>query len=326
MYRIDNPTAVVSRPAPAASGTPGFFTKGNPSLAIPATIVDDDFLNAQQEELMAFLTTAGITPDKTNEAQVLAAVRQMFGGAIVQTLGPGNNGLQLGEVHAGVLFFDATAGSFAVTLPDAGRPMTFRLVRVDQVWGNSVTINRHGTDLIDGAFTNIVLDGLESREIVSYPGTGTWQTFGRSQRTKTGLLAQVHFASTAAGISTTSATYQSGGLSISVVKRRASNKIRWVAAGNFSNDTTSSGPGALADMTVSYDIGAGQVPLGNPVTVGVKYPGTGTGNQIKASAVCIAEDDGTLAQSYTARMSFRSNAGDQISSNGCELYGVELWN
>lgn len=77
MYRIDNDTAVPALPVPAAVGpNPNhYFTKGNPGSGIPATIVDDDWANAVQEEICAVIVAAGISLNKTNRAQLLAALR-----------------------------------------------------------------------------------------------------------------------------------------------------------------------------------------------------------------------------------------------------------
>ncbi|MDN7741569.1 MULTISPECIES: phage tail protein [Burkholderia] len=78
MFRIDQTTAVTALPAPSAAGTPGFFTGGNPATGQAATIVSADWLNLVQEELMSFLTEAGIVPSKTSYGQVLAAVQHLF--------------------------------------------------------------------------------------------------------------------------------------------------------------------------------------------------------------------------------------------------------
>ncbi|MGS1033321.1 hypothetical protein [Burkholderia glumae] len=78
MFRIDQTTAVTALPAPSAAGTPGFFTGGNPATGQAATIVSADWLNLVQEELMSFLTAAGIAPNKTSYGQVLQAVQQLF--------------------------------------------------------------------------------------------------------------------------------------------------------------------------------------------------------------------------------------------------------
>jgi hypothetical protein len=83
MRRIKGPGAVTSKPAVViASGPEGYFTSGDPGGSVPATVVPDWWLTQQQEELLAFLTAAGITPDATGAdmAQVLAAARVLFGG------------------------------------------------------------------------------------------------------------------------------------------------------------------------------------------------------------------------------------------------------
>lgn len=61
-----------------AIGTPQFATDGNPASGIPATIWPAYAWNAIQEEMMAVLSAAGVTPDRTNNAQVLAALRALF--------------------------------------------------------------------------------------------------------------------------------------------------------------------------------------------------------------------------------------------------------
>ncbi|WP_186113941.1 hypothetical protein [Burkholderia gladioli] len=81
MYRTDQPTAVTALPVPAPAGTPGFFTGGNPATGQAATIVDADFLNMIQEELISILTAASISPNKTAYGQVLASLEKLFAAA-----------------------------------------------------------------------------------------------------------------------------------------------------------------------------------------------------------------------------------------------------
>lgn len=84
MYRIDNPSAAAALPTPKPPGTEGYFTAGNPTTGQQATIVEADFLNTVQEELMNLINKGGITPDKTNNAQVLQALSNLFTGAMIQ--------------------------------------------------------------------------------------------------------------------------------------------------------------------------------------------------------------------------------------------------
>lgn len=86
MFRIDDPSAVASPPTPAAAGTEGYFSEGNPGAGTPATRVTSDFLNMLQEELRGVVVAGGLTPSKTDRTQLLAAIQ-----ALVKTLALGFN-------------------------------------------------------------------------------------------------------------------------------------------------------------------------------------------------------------------------------------------
>ncbi len=79
MHRIDDPSNVPTLPAPRPPGTPGYFTGGSPgSSGFAATVVRYEWTNAVQEELAAIVAAAGLALDKTNNNQVLQALRQML--------------------------------------------------------------------------------------------------------------------------------------------------------------------------------------------------------------------------------------------------------
>jgi hypothetical protein len=78
MYQTDDPTAVVALPTPAAPGTPGYFTDGNPGSGLQATILRADFMNSVMMELLNVITAAGITPSKTAYNQVLLAIQHLI--------------------------------------------------------------------------------------------------------------------------------------------------------------------------------------------------------------------------------------------------------
>lgn len=82
MFRTDQNTAVTSLPVPAPAGTPGFFTGGNPATGQAATILDADWLNMVQEELMSVLAAASITPSKTTYTQIVAAIRALIASSV----------------------------------------------------------------------------------------------------------------------------------------------------------------------------------------------------------------------------------------------------
>lgn len=65
-----------------AAATPaGEFTEGNPVGAVPATPIKAMWLNAIQRELVAVIEGAGLTLDKTNDGQLLAAVQRLVANA-----------------------------------------------------------------------------------------------------------------------------------------------------------------------------------------------------------------------------------------------------
>jgi hypothetical protein len=80
MDRIANGTQVASLPTPAtAVGTPGYGTNGDPGAGLLGSIFGADEFNPLQEELMAFLTAAGVAPSRTVHNKVLAAATILFG-------------------------------------------------------------------------------------------------------------------------------------------------------------------------------------------------------------------------------------------------------
>lgn len=88
MFRIDDPTATQSLPAPSAPGTPGYFTDGNPTGGIPATRVTGEWLNAVQEELISVLDAAGIEPAKGSNNQLATAIASLINVAVASRTAP----------------------------------------------------------------------------------------------------------------------------------------------------------------------------------------------------------------------------------------------
>ena len=113
MYRIDNATSVTTLPAPAAVGPNpnGFFG--------PGTILEQDWANAVQEEQIAILTAAGITPSKTNRAQVLAALQALFTGKQQFTFSTGGAGWTKIPMSGGFNFIIQWGGT-TFSCPGAG--------------------------------------------------------------------------------------------------------------------------------------------------------------------------------------------------------------
>jgi microcystin-dependent protein len=78
MYRIDNASAVTTRPDPGPPGTPGYFSNGNPATAQEATVVDDWWANSIQEEILTVVEQAGLTPSKGSTSQLYEALNILF--------------------------------------------------------------------------------------------------------------------------------------------------------------------------------------------------------------------------------------------------------
>lgn len=75
MFGPDNNSAVAVRPTPAAPGTMGWFSSGNPATGTLPTLVEADFLNGIVAEVLSVLTQAGITPSKASVGQLLQAIQ-----------------------------------------------------------------------------------------------------------------------------------------------------------------------------------------------------------------------------------------------------------
>jgi hypothetical protein len=81
MYQIDSNGSVTTMPTPADAATPGWWTGGNPAIGEAATLIDPDWLNAVQAELLNILSGAGVSPLKGVSTQVLAALQILFAAA-----------------------------------------------------------------------------------------------------------------------------------------------------------------------------------------------------------------------------------------------------
>lgn len=67
MYRIDSRGATID----------GRFTEGNPTSGTPATVVNAQWMNAVQDEIVNVIAGAELDLDKNNSAQLLAAISKL---------------------------------------------------------------------------------------------------------------------------------------------------------------------------------------------------------------------------------------------------------
>ncbi|WP_244255648.1 hypothetical protein [Burkholderia vietnamiensis] len=85
MDRLIAPNTVVAGQADVApaTGTPGYATDGDPATGTPATLWPAYQYNSIQEELIAILTAAGITPDRTINTQIASAIKRLVQKTVV---------------------------------------------------------------------------------------------------------------------------------------------------------------------------------------------------------------------------------------------------
>jgi hypothetical protein len=75
MYFIDVSNAVSTIPTPNPPSTnPGYFAHGNPALGVAPTVLDPDWLNCVQSELINAAALSGLAPSKTQYNQLAIAI------------------------------------------------------------------------------------------------------------------------------------------------------------------------------------------------------------------------------------------------------------
>ena len=119
MHRVDTSTAVAVMPAPAAQGSPGFFSAGNPSTGTPATIPGEAWFNSIQEEICNAIEDAGITLDKSDNTQLRTLLRQigMPAGIVTSVFAPAPPAGWLaleGTLHSRTTYADLYAYAISV--------------------------------------------------------------------------------------------------------------------------------------------------------------------------------------------------------------------
>ena len=83
MYQYDDPTCVAALPTPAALGAAGYFSNGNPTTGLGATVLTADYMNMVMLELLNVVKAGGISPSKTAYDQVLSAIKRIGQNTVV---------------------------------------------------------------------------------------------------------------------------------------------------------------------------------------------------------------------------------------------------
>ena len=250
MFRTDVTTAVGSIPTPASPGTQGYFTNGNPATGSAATVVDADFLNRIQEELMTFLTAAAYTPDKQNYGQAANAVQ--------------SGSLTYGDDTSG------SANVIVVTLspiPPAYKKGMMVLVKIANQNTGSTVINVNGRGnvavhangsaltvgiLKAGAMALMAYDGTVFNLLSIYTGTPTGTVFtgsapsGGTANAQTVTTTTGTFTLTAGNIvdfvaghtNTAATTLNVDGQGVVTIKKQGSSGLVDLASGDITTSQT----------------------------------------------------------------------------------------
>lgn len=157
MHRIDGPTA-----APG-----GLWTEGDPIGGVPATIVSDDYMNDLQENVMAVLTAAGVSPTKGRAADLLDSIKALTTGKVlairqitstgVYTPTPGTKtcyGFLIGAGAAGGGAQSTATGNTAAGIGGSAGSMAEFFFPVATLSGLLVTIGTGGLGVANGAGNN----------------------------------------------------------------------------------------------------------------------------------------------------------------------------
>ncbi|SPV11587.1 bacteriophage tail fiber protein [Burkholderia cepacia] len=176
MFATDQATAVSAIPTPAPAGTPGFFTGGNPATGLPATIVDADWLNMIQQELLNILAAAGITPSKTAYNQVLSSLQSLFAGAATTGSFKGvysfasSAALTPAMIGSVVDFYGGSAATFQ--LPEQILLLKGDLFMIANSGSAVLTVTCPADDSFAGGMSSIAVQPNESLAIVVSNATG----------------------------------------------------------------------------------------------------------------------------------------------------------
>lgn len=172
MFRIDTATAAATLPAPAAAGTPGYFTGGNPTTGVPPTSITPDWLNATQEEILAVITAASIAESKTANNQLLTALQALF----VSSSGLGGSLSTNGyaKLPGGLIIQWGVTASYSA---EGSKSITFPIAFPNAIFVGGATPDLPAASSAQDAFAQVFGKSTTGMSIyMQYPSSGstTW--------------------------------------------------------------------------------------------------------------------------------------------------------
>lgn len=227
MQRIDVATAANALPTPSAPGTPGYFTKGNPGLGVPATVLDQDWHNMVQEELINLVVAGGGTPDKTDYTQVATAVQALIAAAVGQAQGGqmtlSGGTLTFAPFKGGLLSIGTTnrtipSGGFTISSSGASNNTTYYIYAKWTGSPGAMSGEYSATaPTLDAATGKMVKTGDSTKTFIGWAatnGSGTWR-LARSYYNDTSTVSGPQAVLVFDGKSGGSAIYTEGDISFS---------------------------------------------------------------------------------------------------------------
>ncbi|HET6606754.1 MAG TPA: hypothetical protein VFG62_08810 [Rhodopila sp.] len=179
MQRVTDPSVATALPPVNSTGSPGYFTDGDTTGGVSATIVTQDWLNGVQEELVGLVEGVGETPSMTTLTQVAQAIRRYAGGNVTTV----DASTTLTADNAGLVLVNASAGNVVITMPAVagagGIRLPFAFMRTDESV-NTVTVETASTDTIwPSGTSSISVAGLGQLTLIGN-GSSQWLNSGRS--------------------------------------------------------------------------------------------------------------------------------------------------
>ncbi len=154
------------------SGRRGFRNR-NLGLGQAGTVVDAEWANGLQEEIVRIIELLGLTPSAVNREQLIQALRRLAGGNVTSF----SANAALTPDHAGVIMVSAGSANVTLTLPAVnaagGFPLRFDIVRTDSS-ANTLTVQRAGSDTINGLTTALTLPAGASARLLG-DGSAAWR-------------------------------------------------------------------------------------------------------------------------------------------------------
>lgn len=187
MKRIQHSAAVGSLPAVSESGTVGYFTKGDPGVPTPATVVTHEWLNRVQEELCSVIETAGLTLDGAVNNQLYTAILLLASGQNSRTQTILTDSATLtNAAHGGGMVLGNKATAHTATLMAANTMAVGRRVAFMNIGAGPFTIQRAGADTItvnNTTVTSIVLE-VGDTLVLESNGAATFYAVGGNAQMK----------------------------------------------------------------------------------------------------------------------------------------------